>query len=145
MELEWLDGMSAGRVVGGKYQVLGKIGAGASASVYSGLNVETSQRVAMKVIDRLEVEDDPRRVQQMERELNITMKLKHAHIVNLLDVVFEEQLVILISELAEDGALFDKVGRSGPFPVQRAADAMYHQPSARTVVAIEPMFNRWRD
>lgn len=54
----------------------------------------------MTVCPATDVEDDPRKVRQMERELQITMKLKHAHIVNLLDVVFEEQFLILIFELA---------------------------------------------
>ena len=81
MELEWIDGIQPGRVIDGRYEVVGTVGEGSTASVYEG-KMENGNRVAIKVIDRLDVEDDPRRVVQMERELNIAMKLKHPHIVN---------------------------------------------------------------
>ena len=78
--LELVDGMAAGRVIDGRYEVTSAstLGAGASGSVYRGIVQETATPIAIKVIDRADVEDSPAKVRQMERELQITMKLKHA-------------------------------------------------------------------
>ena len=40
--------------------------------------------------------DDPQAQEKLERELQISVRLKHANIINLLDVVFEEQWVMLV-------------------------------------------------
>eukprot|EP01052_Picozoa_sp_SAG31_P024756 SAG31_NODE_2128_length_6389_cov_2.933079_2_plen_157_part_00 len=60
----------------------------------------------------------------------ITMKLKHPHIVNLLDIVFEEQFLYLIFELATDGALFDVVAAGKPLTEDEARFAFNQMCSA---------------
>jgi hypothetical protein len=85
MELEWIEGMQPGRVIDGRYEVVGTIKrkyGSTGGVVYEGVSKLNGNRVAIRVINRLNVEDDPRRVVRMERELNIAMKLKHPHMVN---------------------------------------------------------------
>eukprot|EP01050_Picozoa_sp_SAG11_P030604 SAG11_NODE_9129_length_940_cov_0.884661_1_plen_170_part_10 len=82
----------------------------------SGVSLISQDPVLIKVIHRDDLDDlGPFRLEQslrLERELRITMKLKHAHIVNLLDVVFEEQLLFLVFEQA-NGSLLDHLGECG--------------------------------
>jgi serine/threonine protein kinase len=72
------------------------LGEGASASVYEGAERGSGRPVAIKAVDRFDLDDDPQAQEKLERELQISVRLKHANIINLLDVVFEEQWVMLV-------------------------------------------------
>lgn len=88
-------GMQSGQVFGdGEYEIVSSapIGKGSGGTVYRGRRRATNTPVAVKCIDRLEVDCDPQKVQQLEREMNIAIKLRHQNIVNLLDVKFEEEV-----------------------------------------------------
>ena len=142
--------MQSGQVFGeGEYEIVSSapIGKGSGGTVYRGSRRATNTPVAVKCIDRLEVDCDPQKVQQLEREMNIAIKLRHQNIVNLLDVKFEEevrayskkalvrlrlilqpsepgtpcleQVVLMVSELVDGGPLYDRVA-AGPIPEEEA-------------------------
>jgi serine/threonine protein kinase len=116
----WVEGREFGA---GRYRISDSkpLGQGTDATVYEAIDVQQGISVAVKVIDRLEVDDDDQRLRQLERELNITRKLSHPNIINLLDVVFEDDWVLLVIELAGGGSLFDEVaGTPDPVPEERA-------------------------
>ena len=159
-------GMTPGRVFGeGAYEIVSgaPIGKGSGGTVYRGKAVATELPVAVKVIERMDVDCDPQKVRQLERELNITIKLRHQvshlppttpthplparshslrllrclpgaraadachcaavglaqNIVNLIDVKFEDEVVLLVSELVDGGPLYDRVS-AGPIPEEEA-------------------------
>lgn len=92
----------------GRYRVTGEwLGGGASAEVFLAVNESTSERVAVKAIDRSEIEASERKKVLLQRELQITAKLRHPNIINLLEVVFNADYVVLILEFAEGGELFE--------------------------------------
>eukprot|EP01046_Picozoa_sp_COSAG06_P007877 COSAG06_NODE_393_length_16329_cov_10.279791_2_plen_515_part_00 len=108
-------GFTEGRMFGdGRYRISDSkpLGQGSDAVVYEAIDLQQGIGVAVKAIDRLEVDDDDQRLRQLERELNITRKLSHPNIINLLDVVFEDDWVLLVIELAAGGSLFEEV--AGP-------------------------------
>lgn len=116
----WVEGREFGD---GRYRISDTkpLGQGSDAVVYEAVDVAQGISVAVKVIDRLEIDDDDQRLRQLERELNITRKLSHPNIINLLDVVFEDDWVLLIIELAAGGSLFDEVaGTAEPVDEERA-------------------------
>eukprot|EP01052_Picozoa_sp_SAG31_P024755 SAG31_NODE_2128_length_6389_cov_2.933079_1_plen_100_part_00 len=86
--MEWIDGLEEGREIDGRYVITSSIalGTGATASVYRGaiknISADGSSRpgqpIAIKVLDRLDVEDDPRKVQQMERELQVRERMQRS-------------------------------------------------------------------
>lgn len=86
---------------------------------YRGIRRATNTPVAVKCIDRLDVDCDPQKVRQLEREMNIAIKLRHQNIVNLIDVKFEEDVVLMVSELVDGGPLYDRVA-AGPIPEEEA-------------------------
>lgn len=59
-------------------------------------------------------------MKQLTRELNIAAKLKHANIVNLLEVVFDDVRAMLVMEMASDGQLYDLVATGTPLSEDRA-------------------------
>lgn len=122
----WIEGREFGA---GRYRISDSkpLGQGSDAIVYEAIDLEQGISVAVKVIDRLEIDDDDQRLRQLERELNITRKLSHPNIINLLDVVFEDDWVLLVIELAAGGSLFDEVaGTSEPVSENRAR-TFFHQ------------------
>ena len=73
-------GMQPGRLFGeGAYAIVSgaPIGKGTGGTVYKGKVVATEHPVAVKVIERMDVDADPQKARQLERELNITIKLRH--------------------------------------------------------------------
>ena len=74
---------------GGEYVVSSglPIGSGTSGKVYAGTVVGAGTAVAIKVIDRMEIDGRADKIKQLTRELNITRKLKHPNIINLLDLI----------------------------------------------------------
>jgi serine/threonine protein kinase len=95
------------------------LGTGAGSCVYEAVDRRDGSTVAVKVIDRLEIDCEPSRVTQLEREINIWNKLQHPNIINLLDVVFEDSWVLLVIEYAGGGSLYSVVA-AGPVPKERA-------------------------
>jgi serine/threonine protein kinase len=112
------DGFEEGREIGEaglfdglRYRITDTrpLGVGAGSSVYAALDKQLSEPVAIKVIDRLEIDDDPKKLELLEREMNIWSKLKHPNIINLRDVVFEDDWVLLIVEYAGGGSLYSEI------------------------------------
>jgi serine/threonine protein kinase len=124
-----LQPFDAGSVFGeGRYVVTSEtlLGKGTQGNVYSAQHRESGASIAVKVIDRLDFEGDPRKTQQLQREMDIAYKLKHPNIVNLRDVVFEppepnHEYVMLISDLVDGGSLYEHV-QHGAMP---EPDAQY--------------------
>ena len=96
------------------------IGSGKSGKVYSGAVVASGVAVAIKVIDRMEIECRPDKIKRVTRELNIQRKLRHPNLINLLDVAFDDFRAMLIMEMADGSMLFDLVSAGTPLPEGRA-------------------------
>eukprot|EP01043_Picozoa_sp_COSAG02_P020142 COSAG02_NODE_986_length_15452_cov_17.818602_11_plen_1305_part_00 len=100
------------------------IGSGASGKVYAGTVAGTDEAVAIKVIDRMDVDGRPDMIQQLIRELNITRKLKHPNIINLLDIAFDDIRAMLVMEMADGDVLFELVKDGFPLPEDFACVVM---------------------
>lgn len=112
----------------GRYRIAeggGWLGGGASANVFLAVNEYTMDRVAVKAIDRFVIEQNGRKRELLVRELNIATKLKHPNIINLMEVVFDENYVHLIMELATGGELYGTV-KDGALEEPRA-QVVFHQ------------------
>ena len=59
-------------------------------------------------------------VEQLKRELNISLRLEHPNIIRLLDVDIDSTYVHLVQELATGGDLFELIRTAGPLPERRA-------------------------
>jgi len=83
------------------YRFLREIGAGGTSVVFEAENELTGALVAVKVIPgaSLGAED----VSRIEREISVLRKLEHDHVVRLVDVVRERDLVLIVTELCAGG------------------------------------------
>jgi tetratricopeptide (TPR) repeat protein len=76
---------SAGRLVGGKYVLLGRLGEGGVGMVFEAQNTWTTRYVAVKVL-RPECAESPDAVRRFRREARTTTQLRHPNIVDVLDM-----------------------------------------------------------
>jgi predicted Ser/Thr protein kinase len=93
----------------GKYQVEGRIGAGAVATVFSAVHPELGQEVALKMLSHALVFHQGF-AEQFKREARIVASLNHEHIVRVLDteyaygthfIVMEKLTGVLLEDLIE--------------------------------------------
>lgn len=105
-----------GNVLGGRYEVLGKLGVGGMASVYEGRRVGLHNRVAIKVL-RADLCEDPSNVKRFLREARASSVIEHENIVDIIDFGPTETLpVYFVMEFLEGRDLrqeLKSVGRMG--------------------------------
>lgn len=102
----------------GPYQVLGKLGGGGMATVYRALAPD-GQEVALKVLQKRSEEDTDFEA-RFRREAGLYLKLRHPHIVQMLDYGQEGELVYLVLELMDGGTLTRRIPPQG-MPTAEAA------------------------
>lgn len=105
-----------GNVLGGRYEVLGKLGVGGMASVYEGRRVGLHNRVAIKVL-RADLCEDPSNVKRFLREARASSVIEHENIVDIIDFGPTETLpVYFVMEFLEGKDLRQElkaIGRMG--------------------------------
>eukprot|EP00756_Hemistasia_phaeocysticola_P037363 Hpha_TRINITY_DN16692_c1_g1::TRINITY_DN16692_c1_g1_i4::g.180253::m.180253/K08794/CAMK1; calcium/calmodulin-dependent protein kinase I len=87
------------------------LGKGTFATVKQGVNKTTGQKVAVKIIDKNNIDV---KIESLKTEVKILMNVKHENIVNLLDVFEDDGKVYLIMELMVGGELFDRICNDYP-------------------------------
>lgn len=97
--------------------VLGRtLGAGGFASVCEASHAQSKERVALKCIERNELNPDA----MIKKETSLCRKLKHRNIVAYKAHYVTERAVYLALELAEGGELYDQLEQAGKFTEARA-------------------------
>ena len=103
----------AGRVLAGRYRLLGSIGAGASGRVYVADDVRLRRRVAVKVLHGA-LAEDAGFLRRFRSEAQHAAALHHPHIVAVYDWGEDGGLPFMVLELLQGGslrALIDDGGR----------------------------------
>jgi serine/threonine protein kinase len=109
------DTAPLGRLVGARYRLVRRIGAGGMATVYEARDERLKRDVAVKVIaDRLA--DVPSAVQRFRREAELCARMEHQNIVAVLDAGAEprEFIVMELVEGLDGGKLVQREGRLMP-------------------------------
>jgi 5'-AMP-activated protein kinase catalytic alpha subunit len=88
---------------------LGKtLGKGTFGQVKLGTNVNTGEKVAIKVLDKCKIKDSAD-IDRIKREIHIMKLLRHPNIVRLYEIIETTKQIYLIMELCEGGELFDLI------------------------------------
>jgi serine/threonine-protein kinase len=103
----------------GKYSLVRKIGSGGMSSVYKAINEETQQAVAVKVLPP-GLDDATNFRLRFEREAKILMRLRHPHIVPLLDFGSDDGIYYMVMPLMEVGTLRDRLVKGAIRPEEGA-------------------------
>lgn len=104
-----------GRLVGNRYRLLQRVGAGGMGTVYRARDERLKRDVAVKVIDE-RLARDPVSVRRFRREAELCARLAHPNIVAILDAGVEPQDFIVMELVlgVDAGTLLQKLGRLTP-------------------------------
>lgn len=100
----------------GPYQILGALGRGGMATVYTAVDTRNQRQVALKVV-RKDHQKDADFMRRFEREVEITSRLKHANLIELYEAETYEGRLCMALEFAEGLSLEDLL-KSGPLPLE---------------------------
>ncbi|MDB4966552.1 MAG: pkn3, partial [Myxococcales bacterium] len=109
-----------GRVLGGRYRLLERLGQGGMGTVYRATHTLMDKPVAVKIL-RAELATDAEAVARFHREARSASRLDHDHCIRVTDFgQSDDGLLFLVMELL-DGHSLSYVTRRGPVPAARAA------------------------
>ncbi len=119
------------------YQILEKIGEGASGAVYRAYQASLDRSVAIKFVTRSDDSGRAERLERFQREARLLAKVAHPHVLTVYDAGLCEHGPYLITEYLEGGNLrtWIKAGRPLPpptllrviEPVISALAALHHE------------------
>jgi beta-lactam-binding protein with PASTA domain/predicted Ser/Thr protein kinase len=121
-----------GMILGGRYQILERIGGGGMAVVYRGLDVLLHRPVAVKTL-RPEFMGDEDFVRRFKREAQAAASLSHPNVVNIYDVGQDQDAHYIVMEYVDGKTLKQVIEERAPLPVaesvaiaRQIADALAH-------------------
>eukprot|EP00092_Neocalanus_flemingeri_P021749 GFUD01023592.1.p1 GENE.GFUD01023592.1~~GFUD01023592.1.p1 ORF type:complete len:873 (-),score=186.01 GFUD01023592.1:159-2777(-) len=103
----------------GLYDLEKTLGKGNFAVVRLGTHRLTRTRVAIKVVDKNEL--DTENLNKIRREIEILKKLSHENIIQLYQVMETDSFIHIVTEYAETGEVFDFLIEHGKMSEQEAA------------------------
>ncbi len=118
--------------LGSRYELVSRIGGGASGQVWSGRRREDGLPVAVKILRR-ELSEDPQTVDRFLRESRILQSIRHPNVVEIHDFVKEGEVFGIVMELVE-GEDLRHVAARGPLRVTEAAELLAQSASALAAV-----------
>jgi len=120
----------AGAVLEGAYRLVRLIGRGGMGAVYEAIQLRLNKRVAIKLMSR-EAACDMVSLERFRREAEITSKLGHPHLVNLVDFgTAESGQPYLVMEYLEGEDLDQRLQKTVRLPVDVAARIITQAASA---------------
>jgi len=99
-----MEGNSKKTTIVGNYQLNTRIGCGAYAEVFSGIDIRSEKSVAIKVIARNKI-SHTKLQENLQSEIAILRDFNHINIVRLVDHFNSSKYIFLVLELCEGGDL----------------------------------------
>jgi serine/threonine protein kinase len=107
----------------GKYTYIRTIGAAASSVVLLVVD-QTGQQYAAKCVKRDFLDQDSN-LEYFEREIRLLQFIRHPNIVQLVEIVYQTDNIVVIMEFCEHGDLFDELAAHGPLSIRRVRSYVY--------------------
>ena len=105
-----------GKVLGGRYEIINKIGNGGMATVYRATDLVLKRYVAVKIL-RDEFTTDEEFIRRFETEAQSAARLTHPNIVSIYDVGVDNGVYYIVMELIQGKTLKEIiVEERGPLP-----------------------------
>ena len=109
-----------GRVIAG-IRIDARLATRGAVAVYRGTDSDTGRKVAIKILSREAARSASSYIQRFEIESRNAMRLKHANIVEVLNVGAEGDLDFIVMEFVEGASVIDVLRRRRRIPWQQAA------------------------
>jgi serine/threonine-protein kinase len=99
----------AGKIIGGRYRIVGVIAQGGVGTIYEAEAVESGQKLAVKVLRR---GPDADSIERFTRETTAAAELSHPNIVESIESVAESDTMFLVMELVRGPSVRDLIDRA---------------------------------
>ncbi|MBL8971611.1 MAG: serine/threonine protein kinase, partial [Myxococcales bacterium] len=109
----------SGRVLSGRYRLLAKLGVGGMATVYRGEQVTIGKQFAIKVMHAAQVQQ-PEAAERFLREARAVSKIRHEHVIEVVDFGQVAEGPYMVMELLEGEDLCTRLAREGRIGWPRA-------------------------
>jgi eukaryotic-like serine/threonine-protein kinase len=107
-----------GRTLGGRYDVLERVGSGGMGEVYRARDRELDELVALKVI-RTDV-DDPDAIERFRNEIKLARRVTHHNVARMFELGWAEGVMFCTMELVAGESLADRLARERRLPAAQA-------------------------
>ncbi len=108
-----------GSELGGRYEIVERIGGGGMAIVYKAYDTLLHRHVAVKVLREQFVHDEEF-IQRFRREARSAASLSHPNVVSIYDVGQDEDIHYIVMEYIEGGTLNDIIKERAPLQAEEA-------------------------
>ncbi|MDO7905244.1 Stk1 family PASTA domain-containing Ser/Thr kinase [Paenibacillus sp. JX-17] len=108
-----------GHLLGGRYEILERIGGGGMALVYKAHDVLLNRNVAVKVLRQQFVHDEEF-IRRFRREAQSAASLSHPNVVSIYDVGQEDEIHYIVMECVEGQNLNEIIKERAPLQVDEA-------------------------
>ena len=105
--------LEKGEIVGGKYEIISKIGEGGMSYVYLAIDINTMYRWAVKEVRRDGEKDFQLVRQNLTAERDILTKLSHPNLPRIIDVIENDDSFFIVMDYIEGETLMKLVSEKG--------------------------------
>lgn len=102
------------------YMLARELGSGAFSVVRLGVNKQTGQNTAVKIVSKKKLSEDD--LASLKTEIEILGSLNHPHIIRLHETFDEGSDFYIVTELVEGGELFDRIVSKTSYTEKEARD-----------------------
>jgi serine/threonine-protein kinase len=135
-------GALVGAVLGGAYEVIRLLGEGGMGAVYEATQIRLTKRVAVKVMAR-ELASNAEALARFRREAEITSRLGHPHLVNVMDFgTTDSGEPYLVMEYLDGEDLDHRIRNLGRLPLETAVEITRQVASALAAAHDEGIVHR---
>jgi serine/threonine protein kinase/Flp pilus assembly protein TadD len=115
--------LAPGSVLGGRYEILKRLGEGGMGSVFQARDNEVDRIVALKVI-RPELAESAEILQRFRQELVLAQQITHRNAVRIYDLAVADGMRFISMEYIDGQELRDVLDKRGKLPPKEAAEIM---------------------
>jgi beta-lactam-binding protein with PASTA domain/tRNA A-37 threonylcarbamoyl transferase component Bud32 len=108
-----------GQELGGRYEIIDRIGGGGMALVYKAHDILLHRKVAIKVLRQQYVHDEEF-IRRFRREAQSAASLSHPNVVSIYDVGQQGEIHYIVMEYIEGTNLNEKIKEKAPLQVEEA-------------------------
>lgn len=108
-----------GKKLGGRYEIIGRVGGGGMAVVYKAIDSLLHRHVAIKVLSE-SLSNDSEFIRRFSREAQAAASLSHPNVVNVYDVGRDGYTHYIVMELVDGPTLKQHVLDNGALPIDEA-------------------------
>jgi len=105
------------RLLAGRYRLVEQIDSGGTAYIYRAVDEKSGETVAVKMLKE-ELTDNPEFIQRFKKEVQASLKLRHANIIRAYDAGKDGESYYIVMELIEGKTLKQLINMNGALPLK---------------------------